>query len=333
MNRKLLTAAVMSATALSSLSTPAFAAATVLDSVSAAAADANTTSAMEAACTAAAAAHDTANGDIWTGTVVEGDVTWVSGPTEVGSHSYDANGVGDRDGAGTFTPAHRAIDGDPYRVGGSVNMFGIQLAVGGAYSASSYDFQNDFASTYSHAFSCDISVQVYHGAWTEHVPADPNGSYTNYDNGKGQGHDNGTGEETYTQGSCAAINGIGSTWPQWGEDTNQCLFNGERAHDLEHEAYLDHDAFVVNEPQTAVNQDQTDSLLAHESFGEGYSTSETLILGQVVVCISPGKKGGTWTTQNGYTGTKCNTTYFNTAPAGPQNNINYAHNWVSVPVI
>jgi len=34
-----------------------------------------------------------------------------------------------------------------------------------------------------------------------------------------------------------------------------------------------------------------------------------------VVCNSPGKKGGTWTAQNGWTDmTKCTTTYFNSAP-------------------
>ena len=31
-------------------------------------------------------------------------------------------------------------------------------------------------------------------------------------------------------------------------------------------------------------------------------------------CISPGKKGGTWTPQNNYGGANCNTNYFNGAP-------------------
>ncbi len=73
MNKKVLTVAVMSATSLLALSTPAFAAVTVLDGPTPAGADGATLAAMQTACTAAAAAHDTANGDIWTGTVVEGD--------------------------------------------------------------------------------------------------------------------------------------------------------------------------------------------------------------------------------------------------------------------
>jgi hypothetical protein len=44
-------------------------------------------------------------------------------------------------------------------------------------------------------------------------------------------------------------------------------------------------------------------------------------VGKVVVCISPSKtvKGGVpgaWQNHNGYTGTKCNTTWFNMAPWG-----------------
>src|SRR3569623_3190866 len=99
MTRKFLTVAVMCATALSPvLSTPAMAAATVLDTVTPDDADGSTVAAMAAACTAAAAAHaagDPVSQDIWTGTPVEGAVTWVSGPTDAGSHSFAANGVGD----------------------------------------------------------------------------------------------------------------------------------------------------------------------------------------------------------------------------------------------
>lgn len=331
MTKKVLTVAVMCATALSPLvSTPAFAATTVLDTVTAADADGNTLAAMQSQCTALAAAHATNANDIWTGTVVEGSVDLVAGPNEIGSHTYAANGVGDRTGAGTYTAAHKVIEGDPFRNGGSPNMFGIQDSVGGYYSASSYDFEGSFGSTFAHSFSCDISVQVYHAAWTEHVPADPNGYYTNFDNGHGNGHDN-SGDGI--QGSCAAINGIGYTWPHWGEDTNQCIFNGERAHDVQHEAYFDDDAFVANEAGTAVNQDQTDTLLAHESAGEGYYDAATVVIGQVVVCISPGKKGGTWTQQNGYTGSKCTTAWYDGgAKAGVPNLNDGSHNFVTIPV-
>ena len=335
MNRKLIAVVAMCATSLSTISTPANAAVTNIPSVSAADADGNTQAAMDSVCTAAAAVHDAADPvaeDEWTGTVVEGAVSWVSGPTEVGTHTFAANGVGTQTGAGTFTPAHKDILGDPYRNGGSVNMFGLQEAVGGHYSNSSYDFENDFSSTYAHAFSCDISEQVYHPAWTEHVPADPNGHYENHDFGHGNGHDN-SGDGI--QGSCLAHNNAGPTqFGQWGEDTEQCLFIGERAHDVEHEAYLGEDTFVVNEVQTAINQDQTDTLTAHETLGEGFDTSETLLIGQVVVCISPGPKGGAWKQQNGYTGTKCTTAWYNGgATAGVSNLNTTSHNWVTIPVV
>ena len=34
---------------------------------------------------------------------------------------------------------------------------------------------------------------------------------------------------------------------------------------------------------------------------------------RALACINPGKKGGTWTPKNGYTGSNCNTTYFTSA--------------------
>lgn len=312
--------ALLAATALLSstiISTQALAAVTVLDSVTPAAADGTTLAAMETQCNTLAAAHDTGDGSIWTGTVVPGDVSWVSGPTEVGSHTYAANGVGDQDGAGTFTPAHKEILGDPFRNGGSVNMFGIQQAVGGHYSNSSYDFEGQFTSTYSHAFSCDISVQVFHPG---DPPVAPDGWYTN------PGHPTFEGDINLT--ICA--NGDGQPW---GTSYGQCVFH-PGPYSPGTEGTLDPDTFFANEAGTAVNQDQTDTLLAHEDFGEGFDTSETLLIGTVVVCISPGKKGGTWTQQNGYTGSKCTTTWYNGgAMVGVPNLNDGSHNWVTVPVI
>src|SRR5690348_15805018 len=119
----------------------------------------------QAQCNSAAAGYDTdgssPDSDVYTAEVIEGAVTLVSGPTEVGTHSFAVNGTGNQTGAGTFTPGYRAIEGDPYRNGGSVNMFGNQVAVGGHYSASSYDFTNDFTTTYAHAYTCTVSVARY----------------------------------------------------------------------------------------------------------------------------------------------------------------------------
>jgi len=324
----------ISAVAISAsmIGTPAFAAVSVLDSVTPEAASAATEAEMQDRCDALLANFDTGNGDKWYADVLPGDVTYVSGPTEDGSHSM-ADALGEVEGAGSFTPAHREILGDPYRNGGSPNMFGVQQAVGGYYSASSYDFEGDFRSTFAYGFSCDISVEVYHAAWTEHVPADPNGYYQLRQNPDGTP---GTG----SQNSCDAFTAIGYTWPQWGEDTTHCVFVGERAHDVDHPESWDDLAFVTNLDGGVVDQEQTDTLLAHENYGEGFSTEETLLIGQVVVCISPstgggGKKGapGEWKQQNGYTGNKCTTAWYDGgAKAGVTNLNTGSHNWVTIPV-
>lgn len=296
------------------------AAVTVIGSVTADGADSVTLNAMQDQCDALAAVHDTDNGDIWSAEVVEGAVTWVSGPTEVGSHTID-DAIGDPVGAGTFTPAHLEILGDPYRNGGSVNMFGIQQSVGGHYSASQYDFTGTFKSTYSHAFSCDISVEVYHAPVL--IPGHPvEGYYTN----------NGT-HPSGGEGSCQ---GLSPANPHWGEDIGNCVWTetGPAVPDSYTQESWDPAAFVVNEAGVAVDQDQEDELLAHEDAGEGFDTSETLVIGQVVVCISPKKLPGTWTKQNGYTGAKCTTEWYNGgAKAGVPNLNDGSHNYVTVPLV
>ena len=115
-------------------------------------------------------------------------------------------------------------------------------------------------------------------------------------------------------------------------------FIGTAAYDENVPPTLDPVTLVVNEPEAAINQDQTDTLLAHESFGEGFDTSETLLIGQVVVCISPSKNGtklpGAWTKQNGYTGDKCTTVWYNGGATVGVSNLNTgSHNWVTVPIV
>jgi hypothetical protein len=346
--------AILAATALLSssiISSPALAAVTLIDPTPSADPaglnDANLALA-QAQCDAAAATYDldgpSEDSNIYTGEVVEGVATYVSGPTEVGTHSFATNGVGEQTGAGTFTPAHRAILGDPYRNGGSVNMFGTQAAVGGHYSNSSYDFEGTFTTTYAHAYTCTISVEVFHAAvHHDAVHHAAEGHYVNCDFGHGQGNDNGgagTCEDVgEPQGSCAAHNAQGSTFPGWGEDTEQCKFiTTQAAYDdpaYDDPAYHDAPAVVATGvPGGSYNQDQTDTLLAHEDFGEGFDPSETLIIGQVVVCISPVKKGGTWRTQNGYTGTKCTTAWYTSgAMVGVPNLNTGSNNWVTIPIL
>jgi hypothetical protein len=320
---------------------PAFAAVTLVDPTPAADPGQVVLPGMQATCDAAALAHDTdgAGGDIWTGQVVLGPVTLAAGPVETGTHSITDAIAGTLVGAGTFTPAHTEILGDPYRNGGSVNMFGIKQAVGGHYSASAYDFMGTFKTTYSHAFSCDILKAVYHPAVDIFHPAV--GIYV-------IAGDFGDSEDAI-RGNCAAFTAQGSdptNLPSWwgdpfhgGSDDNpHCKFQGTAAYTEHHDAYNDPATLQGNEAQTAINVDQTNVLRAHEDAGEGFDTSATLIIGQVVVCISPSKTGtklpGAWAKQNGYTGDKCTTEWYNGgATVGVPNLNDGSHNWVTVPVI
>ena len=283
----------------------------------------------QAQCDTAAAAYDTdgssPDSDVYTAEVVEGAVTLVSGPTEVGTHSFAVNGTGTQTGAGTFTPAHREIEGDPYRNGGSVNMFGNQIAVGGHYSASSYDFTNDFTTTYAHAYTCTISVETYHPA----VHHDQVGTWAVKPDFRGN-------EEQMTQ-NCNAFNTSLPGGPNThNSDTDQanCTYTVTTAA-FDDPAFHDPAEEVASGvPGGSFNQDQTDQLSAHESLGEGFDVSETLNIGQVVVCISPKKLPGTWTKQNGYTGSKCTTDWYNGGAKTGVSNLNTgSHNWVTVPVI
>jgi hypothetical protein len=294
---------------------------------------------METQCDALAAARDTHNGDIWTGTVVLGAVTQVSGPTEVGSHTIADAVSGTVKGAGTFTPAHLEILGNPYRNGGSVNMFGMQQSVGGRYSASTYDYVGDFASRFAHAYNCEITQEVFHAGYSVHHNAA--GIYVIVG-------DFGNSEDA-SRGNCAAFTaqGLETPQPEWfGEPFHggnverdpHCKFEGTQAYDENVPERWDAPV-LIDTVAGSVNQDQSDTLTAKEDAGEGYDVSDTLLIGQVVVCISPtvgAKKGapGTWTKQNGYTGDKCTTAWYTSGATVGVPNLNIgSNNWVTVPVI
>ncbi len=289
----------------------------------AATASSATLAAMQDQCDALAMARDTGNGDIWSGDVVAGAVTLVSGPTESGPRDIDEGTIAH---AGTYVPGNTEIRGDPFRIGGSVNMFGDQWSTAGYWTDSTYSFTADYDSTFSHAFTCDISQEVFHEG--QYHPATPvQGFYINCDFGNGQGNDN-SGACTVEnagqpQGSCEAANMQGPSFNRWGEDTEQCKFiMTEPAHD----EYTDPDTWdapllISNEPGIAVEQDQTDSIYAFEDHGGPVQVTGEYHIGQAVICISPSKtvKGGVpgaWANHNGYTGDKCTTDWFKVAPWG-----------------
>jgi hypothetical protein len=332
-------AAICALLGSSVLTTAANAAATILSSTPSAdpaGLDAGNLATAQAQCDAAATALDadgpSNDSDHYSATVVEGAVTLVSGPTEVGGEGARNIDQSTKVGAGTFTPAHREILGDPYRNGGSVNMFGIQQTVGGHYSNSAYDFTADFNTTYAHAYSCDASKETYHAAvYHPLVHHNQVGHWIVSPDAHGN-------EEANTN-NCNAFNSALPNGPANGNATDQanCRFIvDEQAYDdpaYTDPAYWDDPVFVANVPGGSFNQTQTDQLSGHESMGAGFDTSETLILGQVVVCISPGPKGGSWKQQNGYTGSKCTTAWYNGgAKVGVPNLNDGSHNWVTIPV-
>ena len=331
---KALTAVVMATTALGSIvSSPAFAAGVLIDPIPAPeAANQDTLDAMQDVCTEAAQAHDTNNGDIWEGEVVPGTVVLQAGPTETGSHDITdaiAGTLAPAEGA-TFTPNDPTITGDPYRNGGSVNMFGVQESGGGIWSASQYDYLGEFTTTYRHNFSCNIYVSVFHPETLD------NGRYEINPDEQG-------GEEDAILKECEAYNKRGQRLPlpgYWGNSPQgNCIFvPGESIPE-----YYDPPALKFTETGFFHDQDQVNTLKAHETNGESYETDDNIIR-QVVVCISPSNTGkklpGAWRAQNGYSGGSftgpeagCNTTWYNTGaiPAAP-NNINFdSHNWVTIP--
>lgn len=224
---------------IAATSSPALATQSVVEAVVADAADGATLAGMESQCDALAALHAVGNQDLWSAEVVQGDVTYVSGPTLNASPNYDIDETSIMPFG--FHPSVTKIAGDPKRNGGSVNMFGVQIATAGYYDYTTYNFTADYNSTYSHAFSCDISKEAYippvfvpgHGV---------EGFYTN----------NGT-NPSGGEGSCQGLN---PSNPHFGQDIGNCMFT--KTGDAVPDSYTDADygplTFVVNEPGTAINQ-------------------------------------------------------------------------------
>jgi len=188
--------------------------------------------------------------------------TLVSGPTEIDPTARVKSNIV---GTGDFIPAHTYIQGDPFRIGGSVNLFGDQYADSGSWTDSEYDFTNAFTSTFSYSFDCNMVETVTtpatgHHEWTLD-PSDPQAAAClAYDkNGLFQGED---------QGQCVWI--VDSTGGSVPEDRPP-------------------------EAGTPINQDQTDTLSGHEYHGGPVQAQGgPFHLGQVVICISPSTDCASW---------------------------------------
>lgn len=351
--KKLFKAAVMGCTALSAVvGSPALAVATHVPT--AAALSTENAATMLKTCTDAAAAYDTHNGDIWTGTVVLGTVstTPASGPTEVLplARTIDKDSI---HGTGTLVPSAPYIKGNPYRNGGSVNLFGDQRASAAYYPSSTYNYTAYFNSSFDHPYSCHITQQVYH-AGLYHPAVDIDHPAIGYYviNGVFGNSDDAIRQECVAYSAKQPADPLtGAMDPPWygedhgGNDNNDhvfhCVFVGTQAYHEHHDAYSDPATYtagsIFDPTETPINQPQGPDLLnGHEANGGRVDVTGDLFIAQVVVCISPSTTSKNtqpsgWRAQNGYDGgdfagaidpvtlkpaVGCNTPYFKVASYG-----------------
>jgi hypothetical protein len=269
--------------------------------------------AMEARCDLVAASNDTHNGDRWSGEVVPGAATLVAGPTETpGTRSNQSN----VQPAGTHVLGSIAYPGSVYRVGGSVNLFAVQVMTGDYWTDSTYEYDADFVSRFSYAYDCAVSSETFHPGGT--TPLE--GYYTN----------NGT-NPSGNEGSCQ---GLSPANPNWGSDLGNCEWHKTGGGETTAPSY-DDPIVVATLPQTPIEESQTDNLHGYEDHGGPTTPAPSHSNGQVVVCNSPtgATKGnpGSWKAQNGYGGANCNTAYFNSASWGAGTDTSQG-TYISVPM-
>lgn len=216
--------------------------------------------------------------------------------------------------------------GNAGRHGGSVNLFAQSGYPGITYAGSLVDQNWDLFQTDTYNFSCQVQHWEIVGYHSETVPGTPvQGYYINWDWGHGQGTDNGTGGDPNAppQGSCEAHNNTGPSWAQWGEDTEQCKFIVTAPAVPESTIQVPDYDFVNS--GAAIERSLTngpyyvETVLYASGVAQAVPVTETdnapYFAGDGVVCINPGKKGGTWTAKAGWTHPEqCTTAYFTTAP-------------------
>jgi hypothetical protein len=263
-----------------------------------------------------------------------------------------------RQGNGTFSYsdfsiAQGTIAADkPYRVGGSVNMFGDRVATKKNWSNSTYDFTADYTATRTWNYTCQISK-----ATETHTPAKTHtgpvqGYYTNSSDDTDY-EDNATdSSETQNHASCMKQPGDDEETPdKWGEDIGHwtskkiphtdpvqyyppefhgCKFNytgpGHEVIEVEESWTTDAGLTRMQDLDKSYTVDET----IYDTHGgtelQGGPWSETAkgtdrwMSAQVVICISPStstkKTVAGWAWQNGYGGVNCTTAWFKIAPYG-----------------
>jgi hypothetical protein len=239
-------------------------------------------------------------------------------PTEVVGSRVEIPGT--RIGTGTVTYSGVSIVSEPFRTGGSVNLFADQAATQKNWSNSEYDFRADFATVTTYSYDCLVTQQTE--TFYPAVPPTPvQGYYINCDFGNGQGNDNSgqCSDVGQPQGSCAAHNAQGPSFPRWGSNTEQCKFIKTADADPGSPAYYQDDPKTPRPDLTTmhtVNETNVANAMGRELNGGPFTLTGSWFVNKVVVCNSPTRLPGVWRAQNGYSGVKCNTAYFNIAPWG-----------------
>lgn len=301
--KKSIALVAMCATALSPILTaPAFAVlsntATYDDPTPTGIASTPTINLAKAECTRLAGLHGP---NVWTGTLDQtsfDEGTYVPGSLDVSGAQHQE---GEATGVGTPVPESVQVVGNPYRVGGSVNMFGSAQVVAAHFPNSEYDFTQDATWDAEYTFTCKMA---------EVIPQD-------------LGIHEWIGPDQADGGREACEDTTAHPYDNRGA---QCVFKvtipkGTYARD--------------DEEGSVIQIGELGTVEGHETMGPSIPVVDDGDLPgpvQVVVCISPGPKGGTWKKQNGYNGDKCTTVWYNTKPIGPQNNINDgSNNIVTIP--
>lgn len=245
-------------------------------------------------------------------------VVMTQGAVDPGAPTFDTSTITDdedtriADHNSSSTPyGTKSFYSAPGRHGGSVNLFATIGYPGITYAGSFVDQNADRTETDTYHFSCQLQAWQIVGSHTVPTPAvPPEGYYTN----------NGT-NPSGGEGSCQ---GLSPANPHWGEDIGNCTWHETAPGQPAGTETVDDYGWVNS--GAAVPETLTDGPYFYDNTVYATHVSEPTVpvtetdaapyfAGDVVVCINPGKKGGTWTGQNGWTDmTKCTTTYFNSAP-------------------
>ncbi len=175
------------------------------------------------------------------------------------------------------------------RNGKSPNIFATDVkASSETWSNNSVDYMIDGTVTTTFAYHCDVTKYE----WTDPVgPTPPSGANYDYEHKDNPG-----------QNLCDKYDGT----RYWGETHGNCVLVGVTYDDEGDEGSP---GFFTDVPIGPVGDFTVDQTSESETYGPftdlnagSHTYYDTGALGQAVVCISPGPKGGTWRTQNMYTG-------------------------------